>query len=275
MSGPLKVAVLGATGRMGHALIRLIAADPGRWRLSGAAGSRTSTRQGQDAGVQAGLEALGVSIDDRMDRAVDGADVAVDFTLPAATPEVLDACAGAGVPLVSGTTGLDDATRARLEELSRVLAVVYARNFSPGVTLLTELARQAAEALDEDYDAEIVEAHHRRKLDAPSGTALALGEAVASGRGIGLESHAVWTRHGQHAPRERGQIGFAVLRAGGIVGDHTVVLASDEERLELTHRAADRSVFARGALRAALWLAHQAPASGLYDMRHVLGLARE
>lgn len=274
MNAPLNVALLGATGRMGHALIRLMAADPGHWRLSGAAGSRTGARLGQDAGVQAGVDALGVSVIDRVDRAIAGADVAIDFTLPAATAGVLEACAGAGVPLVSGTTGLDANNRARLDELSRTLAVVYARNFSPGVTLLTELARQAAAALDEDYDAEILEAHHRRKLDAPSGTALALGEAVAQGRGTQLQSAAVWARHGQHGPREPGQIGFAVLRAGGIVGDHTVVLASDEERLELTHRAADRSVFARGALRAAHWLLTGAPGPGLYDMRHVLGLAR-
>jgi 4-hydroxy-tetrahydrodipicolinate reductase len=244
---------------MGRTLLRLVAAQPSRFRLSGALTVVDDPRLGEDAGRLVGGDACGVRLVSEPEAALAGAGH-------------LQACREAGVALVLGTTGLDAGAMRLLGDCARVLPLVYARNFSVGVTLLGALARLAAERLGEDYDAEIIEAHHRAKLDAPSGTALALGEAVATGRGRRLDDVAQWARHGHTGPREPGGIGFAVVRAGSIVGDHTVLFASDEERLELTHRASDRSVFARGALRAAQWLAGR-PA-GLYDMYDVLGLDR-
>ena len=272
MSTPLKVAVLGAGGRMGRTLVGLVAAAPERFRLVGATTGPDDPALGEDAGAMAGTAALDVALGADASAAVTGADVAIDFTLPAAFDTNLAAIGAAGTALVIGVTGLTADQLERLGAHARSAPVVYTRNFSPGVTMLTELARLAARALDTDYDAEIIEAHHRRKIDAPSGTALALGEAVAAGRGGELESLADWARHGECGAREPGRIGFAVVRGGGIVGEHTVMFAGDEERLELTHRAADRTVFARGALRAAAWVGSRAP--GLYDMRDVLGLPR-
>jgi 4-hydroxy-tetrahydrodipicolinate reductase len=267
---PLEISILGAAGRMGRTLIRLLQAQPQRYRLCGALTIAADPLLGKDAGLVAGGEACGVPLVADAGTALAHARVAIDFTLPAATADHLRACASAGIPLVLGTTGLDEALRGTLVATARTLPVLYARNFSVGVTLLTALAQLAAARLDEDYDAEIIEAHHRHKVDAPSGTALALGEAVAQGRGGALATLADWSRHGDTGPRERGHIGFSVIRGGSIVGEHTVLFAADEERLELSHRAVDRSVFARGALRAAVWLAGRQP--GLYDMHDVLGL---
>jgi 4-hydroxy-tetrahydrodipicolinate reductase len=265
----LNVAVLGATGRMGRTLVPLVA-EAADLRLSGALSVAGDPAIGQDAGVVAGTTPLAVAVTPDLDRALDGAGVAIDFTLPGPSLEHARRCLARGVPLVIGTTGHDDAGRAELERVSASIPVVLAPNMSLGVNLLFRLAELAARALDEDYDAEIVEAHHRYKVDAPSGTALGLGEAVARGRGTTLQQAAVHARHGATGPRPRGAIGFAVVRGGGIVGDHRLVFAGPGERIELAHHAEDRSGFARGALVAARWLAGRPP--GLYSMQDVLGL---
>jgi 4-hydroxy-tetrahydrodipicolinate reductase len=196
--------------------------------------------------------------------------VAIDFTLPAPSLAHARRCAAAGIPLVIGTTGHDDAGRAELARLAATIPVVLAPNMSLGVNLLFRLAELAARALGSGYDAEIVEAHHRHKVDAPSGTALGLGHAVARGRGTTLEQVAVYGRSGSSGPRPEGAIGFAVVRGGDIVGDHRLVFAGPGERVELAHHAEDRSAFARGALVAARWVTGRPP--GLYSMQDVLGL---
>ena len=274
-----RVTVLGANGRMGTALIRLIAASNVH-QLVGALTEPGDASVGRDAGLVAGVEALGVTVTDDLATAIRGqsqsnerrgCDVVIDFTAPAATQRHAAACASGGLALVVGTTGLSPAQLAVLEAAARQTAVLYSRNMSLGVTVLTELVRQAAVLLGPDFDVEITEAHHREKKDAPSGTALQLGEAVAAARGQRLADIAVQGRHGlATSARPAGAIGFASLRGGTIVGDHTVLLAGDEELLELTHRATDRTLFARGALRAATWLVGQPP--GLYSLRDVLGL---
>jgi len=269
-----RVAVLGASGRMGKALIRLIAASD-EHELVGALGEPGDRLLGRDAGQVVGLEALGIPVTDDLSIALDNAggacDVAIDFTVPAATKHHARACAAGGHALVVGTTGLGADEFAALQAASRRVPVLYARNMSLGVTVLTELVRQAAALLGPEFDAEITEAHHRHKKDSPSGTALQLGEAVATARGRQLADVAVYSRP-RLVTTERPDeaIGFASLRGGAIVGDHTVLFAGAEELLELTHRATDRALFARGALRAASWLVGQ-PA-GLYTLREVLGL---
>jgi 4-hydroxy-tetrahydrodipicolinate reductase len=254
---------------MGQSLVRALA-DPrtSGLRLSGAVASASSSRLGRDAATEGAPTGVIITADPVM--ALQGAAVAVDFSLPQCTSLHARACLDRGVPLLVGTTGFGEEARAALESASERIAVLVAPNTSVGVAVLSRLAELAAAALGEDYDTEISEAHHRMKRDAPSGTALALGEAVAGSRGRRLAEVAVYDRHGNPGPRAPGSIGFSVLRAGDIVGDHTVTFASQSERLELTHRAADRIVFARGALRAAEWLIGRPP--GLYGMRDVLGL---
>lgn len=264
-----RIAVFGATGRMGQTLIRLIA-DEASLELVGAATEPAHDSIGSDAGTLAGAAELGVALTDDASAAVAGADVAIDFTLPAALRGNVAACVEHGVALVVGTTGLTDDDTAELERAAGSIALLYGRNMSVGVNLLSALVRLASQALGADYDIEIHEAHHRLKVDAPSGTALQLGESVAQGRGVTLDSVAVYDRHGVGEARVPGSIGFSSLRAGSIVGDHTVLFAADEEIIELRHRALDRAVFARGALRAAAWVA-QRPA-GFYSMKDVLGL---
>ena len=265
----LNVAMLGASGRMGRAIVPLVAASDDL-RLSGALAAREDPLLGRDAGVVAGLEPLGVEIVADPERALAGADVAIDFTLPAATLGHARHCRARSVALVVGTTGHSAAEREGLESVARDIAMVMAPNMSLGVNLLFRLAELAARALDAEYDAEIFEAHHRHKVDAPSGTALGLGRAVAHGRGTTLEQVADYARHGATGPRRRGAIGFSVLRGGDIVGDHRLVFAGPGEQVELVHHAQDRSGFARGAVTAARWVAGRAP--GLYSMQDVLGL---
>ncbi len=269
-----RVTVLGASGRMGKALIRLIAAS-GEHELVGALGEPGDPSRGRDAGQVAGIDPLGIVVTDDLSAALGGAgtacDVAIDFTVPAVTQRHAQACAAGGHALVVGTTGLDPGGLSALQAAARRVPVLYARNMSLGVTVLTELVRQAAALLGPEFDAEITEAHHRDKKDAPSGTALQLGEALALARGRQLADVAVYSRPRlATAERPDGAIGFVSVRGGGIVGDHTVLLAGAEEMLELTHRATDRALFARGALRAASWLVSQ-PA-GLHTLREVLGL---
>lgn len=265
-----RVTVLGGSGRMGAALIRLIA-EGGEHQLVGALAESGEPAVGRDAGQFAGLEPLGVSIVDDLAVALRACEVAIDFTAPQATERHAAACAAGGHALVMGTTGLRDAQLEALKAAARRVPVLHARNMSLGITVLTELVRQAVALLGPDFDVEITEAHHRQKKDAPSGTALKLGEAAATARGQQLEDVAVYARPALAAgARPAGAIGFAALRAGTIVGDHTVLLAGSEEVLELTHRATDRALFARGALRAAGWLPGRAP--GMYSLREVLGL---
>jgi len=259
---------------MGQALVRLIGAGGGH-QLVGALAEPGDAVLGRDAGQVAGLDALGVCLTASLDEALRGgpaaAEAVIDFTAPAVTARHAVACAAGGHALVVGTTGVDAAGVAALEAAAARVPVLFARNMSLGVTVLTELVRQAATLLGPDFDVEISEAHHRDKKDAPSGTALQLGEAVAAARGQRLAEVAVHARTGLSAAgRPAGAIGFASLRAGAIVGDHTVLLAGAGEQLELTHRATDRALFARGALRAAGWLVGK-PAR-LYSLREVLGL---
>ena len=265
-----RIAVLGANGRMGLALIRLIAASDDAV-LTGALTEPDQATVGRDAGQLAGLDVLGVSLTDQLEVALAGCDMAIDFTVPAATARHAHACVARGCGLVVGTTGLGAAELAALKSAADSIALLYSRNMSIGITVLTELVRQAVRLLGPDFDAEISETHHRAKKDAPSGTALQLGEAVAEARAQKFADVAIYDRSDLSAGRPAQAIGFASIRAGSIVGDHTVLLASDEEVLELTHRATDRALFARGALRAAAWLKDQ-PA-GLYSMPDVLGLS--
>jgi len=272
-----RLTVLGASGRMGRALIRLII-EGGEHQLVGALGEAGDPSLGRDAGQVAGLDPLGVLITDDLAAALKGrgvgptagCEVAIDFTAPVVTARHAQACAAGGHALVVGTTGLGAGQLDALQVAARRIPVLYARNMSLGVTVLTEIVRQAVTLLGPEFDAEIIEAHHRHKKDSPSGTALQLGEAVAAARGRQLTDVAVYARSGLTDARAEGAIGFASVRGGAIVGDHTVLLAGAEELLELTHRATDRALFARGALRAASWLVGQ-PA-GLYSLRDVLGL---
>lgn len=265
----LKVAMFGATGRMGRAIIPLVAASTDL-RLSGALAAADDPQLGVDAGAATGVAPLGVSVTSDAGRALEDADVAIDFTLPGASLDHARQCLAHRVPLVIGTTGHDEAARAEIARIAGTLPVVMAPNMSLGVNLLFRLAELAARALDADYDIEVFEAHHRHKVDAPSGTALGLGRAVARGRGTTLEAVADYARHGTTGPRRRGAVGFSVLRGGEIVGDHRVFFAGPGEQIELAHHAQDRSGFARGALVAARWLAGRPP--GLYSMIDVLGL---
>jgi 4-hydroxy-tetrahydrodipicolinate reductase len=264
----LNVSIIGACGRMGRTLLRCVN-EADDLQLTGAAAEPGDPELGHDAGRLVDLSSLGVQLTDNPVAALQSANVAIDFTLPIALPATLKACVNQGVPLVVGTTGLTELHLVALKEAGQTIPLVYARNMSVGVNVFMELVRRGAEALDADYDVEIIEAHHRHKVDAPSGTALALGELVAQARGGDLESLGVFAREGQTGARKPGSIGFSAIRAGNIVGEHTVMFGSADERLELTHRAAERTVFAKGALRAARWVAGRAP--GLYDMGDVLG----
>ena len=254
---------------MGRAVIRCLADIEGM-RLTGAVTEAMDAVLGQDAGEFCGLPRAGVALTDDPRAGLRNAQVAVDFTLPSATEANVDAAAAEGVAMVVGTTGLGSVQTAALQSGAERIPIVYARNMSMGMAVFKNLVERAAAALDDDYDVEILDAHHAQKADAPSGTALELGERVAAARGRALDSVAVYARHGQTGPRERGAVGFSVVRAGHIVGDHSVLFAGAEERVELVHRASDRAVFARGALRAAGWVAEQPP--GLYSLENVLGL---
>ncbi|MEA3149217.1 MAG: 4-hydroxy-tetrahydrodipicolinate reductase [Gammaproteobacteria bacterium] len=244
--------------------------DPGEFalRLSGAAAGAGSSRLGQDAAAEG--RPSGVLITADLDLALRDAGVAVDFSRPEFVVPHAEACVRAGVPLLVGTTGFDAQARAAVEAASRQIAVLIAPNTSVGVGVMAQLVRMATSSLGPEFDVEIVEAHHRLKRDAPSGTALALGQVVADARAQALADVAVFDRHGVFEPRKAGSIGFSAVRAGDIVGEHTVIFAGSGERVEITHRATDRATFARGALRAAKWLVGRRP--GLYGMENVLDL---
>jgi 4-hydroxy-tetrahydrodipicolinate reductase len=265
-AGGIRTVIVGATGRMGAQLLRLIGAFPAL-RLHGAVASEHSERIGQDAIGPAGTRLGGVKIGAALPPLLEQADLVLDFSHPSASAANLAACVAARVPLLLGTTGLPQELAAPLAAASDVIALLVAPNTSLGVNLLQELVRQAAQALPAGYDIEILETHHRTKRDAPSGTALALGAAAAAGRGVDLSQQATCSRHGIGDARQENRIGFASLRGGDVVGEHEVWFLGEGERVLLKHSATDRAVFARGALLAGQWLAGRS--AGRYTMRDV------
>jgi 4-hydroxy-tetrahydrodipicolinate reductase len=265
----MRLVVTGAAGRMGRTLVKAISETPGV-TLVGALERPGSPALGEDAGVLAGLPALGVPVGDDPLPLLIQAEGILDFSAPAATVELAALAAQARIAHVIGTTGLTEADLGKLAAAARHATIVRSGNMSLGVNLLAGLVRMAAKALGEEFDIEIVEMHHRMKIDAPSGTALMLGEAAAQGRGIELKAHSQRGRDGITGARQRGDIGFAALRGGGVIGDHSVIFAGDGERITLSHQAEDRTLFARGALKAALWARGRKP--GLYAMADVLGI---
>ena len=268
----MRIAMIGAGGRMGRNLIRAID-ETDAAELSGALEREGAPEIGADCGTLAGLEANGIMVSAAMDEAFAGADAILDFTAPAATLAVAEYAAKNGIAHVIGTTGLSADDEAAIEAAAGDTAIVKSGNMSMGVILLSVLVEQAARALEAaDWDIEVLEMHHRHKVDAPSGTALLLGAAAARGRDIDLEKNSVRVRDGHTGARETGSIGFATLRGGSVVGDHSVILAGSGERVTLSHNAEDRMIFARGAVKAALWTQGREP--GLYSMYDVLGLAR-
>ncbi|MEM0953892.1 MAG: 4-hydroxy-tetrahydrodipicolinate reductase [Pseudomonadota bacterium] len=262
-----QVGITGAGGRMGRTLIEAIEAIDGL-TLSAALERPDSSALGADAGELAGLGQLGVALGGDI-TAID-CDVLVDFSLPAATLANIDACVAAGRGMVIGTTGFTAEEQARIDAAAVSIPICKASNFSTGVNLCFKLLEMAAQVIGDDSDIEIYEAHHRHKVDAPSGTALSMGEVIASALNRDLSKVAVYGRQGQTGARDKETIGFATVRAGDIVGDHTVTFAAEGERVEITHKASSRMAFARGALRAAAWIVGREP--GLYDMQDVLGL---
>lgn len=268
----LKVAVIGAAGRMGRAVVSCILESPDV-KLVGAVTETSDAALGRDAAELVGAPPVGVIVSDDRAHALQGAQVAIDFTLPAVTEANLRACVEHGTALVIGTTGLEERQLRAIEKAAHEIPVVYGRNMSVGVNVFIELVARAARALGDGYDIEIAETHHRHKVDAPSGTALALGERIAAAQGRKLADVAVYARQGRTGPRVPGTIGFSVVRGGNVVGQHSVRFIGAEEEVEFRHDAADRKTFARGALRAARWAAGQAP--GLYSMPDVLGLSRD
>jgi 4-hydroxy-tetrahydrodipicolinate reductase len=265
----MKIAVTGAAGRMGRELIRTV---HGRQDcvVAGAIEQEGSIALGQDVGLLAGLGKVGVVITDDPLELFAKVDAVLDFTVPKATVEFAGLAANARIVHVFGTTGLTPEDEAKIAAAARHATIVRSGNMSLGVNLLTALTRKVAEALDADFDIEIVEMHHRHKVDAPSGTALMLGKAAADGRGVDLAKVSARGRDGHTGERRPGDIGFASLRGGSVVGDHSVIFAADGERIELTHLAADRGIFARGAVKAALWGRGKGP--GLFSMMDVLGI---
>ena len=266
----MRLIVVGAAGRMGRTLVRVIAETAGV-TLAGAIERAGAAEIGQDSGVLAGLPANGITITADALPVFAAAEGVLDFTVPAATVAFAEIAAQARIVHVIGTTGLSADDEAKIGAAARHAVIVKSGNMSLGVNLLAALVRRAAKALDADFDIEVLEMHHRQKVDAPSGTALMLGKAAADGRGIDLAQHSVRVRDGITGARKRGDIGFATLRGGSVIGEHSVVFAGDGETIELTHKASDRALFARGAIKAALFGRDKKP--GLYSMADVLGLA--
>ncbi|MGE5270221.1 MAG: 4-hydroxy-tetrahydrodipicolinate reductase [Thiohalocapsa sp.] len=264
-----RIAVIGCGGRVGRMLLADIAATPG-CALAGGVAREGSAVLGQDLGQLAGIGPLGIAAGDDPEALLRAADVAIEFTTPAATAEHATLAARLGKPLVIGTTGLHGAEEEAVGAAARLVPIVWAANTSLGVNLLLGLVAQVAARLGPEWDLEIMEMHHRGKVDAPSGTALALGRAAAEARGVAFDEAAVRGRDGITGPRPSGAIGFAALRGGDNIGEHHVLFAGQGEQLELTHRATNRGIYAKGAVRAALWLLGQKP--GLYGMKEVLGL---
>ncbi|MCP5322065.1 MAG: 4-hydroxy-tetrahydrodipicolinate reductase [Pseudomonadales bacterium] len=264
-----RIAVNGAAGRMGKTLIEAVAQNPDT-TLTAAIERPDSTLLGADSGELAGLGRNGVRVVASLDEVIDAFDVLIDFSAPAASVLNARLCAASGRALVVGTTGFDATQLEAVHAAARAVPLCMSSNFSTGVNLCLRLLDIAARALGDTVDIEIIEAHHRHKVDAPSGTALSMGQVVAKALGRDLEQVAVYGREGHTGARARETIGFATVRAGDVVGDHTVLFAADGERIEITHKASSRMSFARGAVRASAWLPGRAP--GLYSMHDVLGL---
>ena len=264
-----RIGVLGCAGRMGHMLLRVLAETEG-CEIVGGTEAPDNPVVGRDLGAQAGLGELGVAVGADPVELFAKAEAVLDFTAPAASVSHAGLAAQAEAVHVIGTTGLDAEQNAAIARAAQHATIVQAANMSLGVNVLLALVERAARTLDPDYDIEVVEMHHRYKVDAPSGTALALGRAAAAGRGVELDRVAQKVRDGVTGARRRGDIGFATLRGGDVAGEHTVVFAGDGERVELSHKASSREVFARGAVKAALWARGKPP--GLYGMKDVLGL---
>jgi 4-hydroxy-tetrahydrodipicolinate reductase len=266
----MKLAVMGAAGRMGQELIRTVQASNGAAVIAGAIERPGSNALGQDAGLLAGVGNIGVSITDDPLDIVAKVDGILDFTVPEVSVEVAGLAANARIVYVIGTTGCTPEHEAAIKAAARHATIVKAGNMSLGVNLLVAITRRVAAALDADFDIEVLEMHHKHKVDAPSGTALMLGEAAAEGRGVALAETSVRSRDGHTGARRRGDIGFATLRGGNVVGEHSVVFAAEGERVVLSHIATDRGIFARGAVKAALWGRGKGP--GLFTMADVLGI---
>jgi len=265
----MKLAVIGAAGRMGLTLVRTVK-DVAGCTVAGAIEIPGSIALGQDVGLLAGVGKLTVPITDDFAAIADKVDGVLDFSVPAASVRTAGIAAETGIVHIIGTTGFSKSDEAQIATFGKRARIVKAGNMSLGVNLLIALTRKVAAALDVDFDIEILEMHHKHKVDAPSGTALMLGRAAAEGRGIDFDKHSVRIRNGNTGPRQEGSIGFAVLRGGSVIGDHSVIFAGESERIELVHKATDRGLFARGAVKAALWAHKQKP--GLYSMADVLGL---
>lgn len=265
----MRLVVAGAGGRMGRTLVKAIA-DSKEFALAGALEDARSPLIGWDAGVLAGLPQNDIKLTGDAEPLLAKADGIVDFTAPSATLEFAALVAKAGKVHIIGTTGLSAANEAKIKDAAKSAVIVKSGNMSLGVNLLAALTKCVAKTLDNSFDIEILEMHHNQKVDAPSGTALMLGRAAADGRGIALDKHCVKSRDGHTGARKGGDIGFATLRGGTVVGEHSVIFAGTAERVELTHKAEDRMIFARGALHAARWARTQKP--GLYSMMDVLGL---
>ncbi|HEY7747744.1 MAG TPA: 4-hydroxy-tetrahydrodipicolinate reductase [Aestuariivirgaceae bacterium] len=265
----MKIAIAGAAGKMGRVLTR-IASETSDIEIAGGLESDKSTYLGADIGELAGIKRLGKSITSNATDLLPEIQCFIDFSSPSATSSLSEVCAKAGLIHIIGTTGLSEQDEARIKAAAKRARIVKSGNMSLGVNLLASLVKKAAEALGEEFDIEILEMHHRQKVDAPSGTAMLLGSSVAEGRSIELKNKSVRVRDGHTGARPSGAIGFATLRGGSVVGEHCVMFAGPAERLEFTHKAESRDIFARGALRAALWAQHKQP--GLYGMADVLGL---
>lgn len=265
---PIRIAIAGVNGRMGKALVEAVSQHP-QTVLSGALEHSQSEALGWDAGYASGIK-TGILIGDDVDAVLQQSDVLIDFTRPEASLPLIEQCAKRGIKMVIGTTGYDDAGKAAIAHAAQHTSIVFSANYSVGVNLTFHLLDTVARVLNEGYDIEIIEAHHRHKVDAPSGTALRMGEVIAHALGRDLKECAVYGREGHTGARHAQTIGFATVRAGDVVGDHTALFATDGERLEITHKASSRMTFASGAVRAAVWL-NQHP-TGLFDMQDVLGL---
>ena len=266
----MKIGIVGCAGRMGRMLLASTLDTKGV-ALAGGTEVQGSPHLGADLGTLAGGQPIGQSVEVDAKALFAASDVIIDFTRPAATIGHAHLAAETGTNMVVGTTGLAEADMKKLREAAGRVAIVQAGNMSLGVNLLMGLIRQAAKALGPDYDIEVVEMHHRHKVDAPSGTALMLGRAAAEGRGIDHREHAVMSREGHTGERVRGTIGYATLRGGDVIGDHSLIFAGPGERIEISHKSTSRDLFARGAIKAALWTQGRGP--GLYSMRDVLGLS--
>ena len=269
MTNEIKVGITGCAGRMGQALMQQVAAHE-RCTLSGGSERAESEAIGLDLGELAGFGSLGLTVSHDTLSVFETADVVLDFTSPSATAQHAGMAGETGTAWITGTTGLEPEEEAAIVDAASKTAIVRAANMSIGINLLLALTEQVASILGPDFDIDILEMHHRHKVDAPSGTALALGQAAAAGRDVSHDDVADRGRDGITGQRRRGDIGYAVLRGGNVAGEHSAIFAADNERIELTHKATDRAIFARGAITAALWLKGKGP--GLYSMMDVLGL---